>query len=122
MQHVYRAHYQTLMWKSSLISEPPEDADPVKYGWTKRNDKLFPVMLPENISPVPTEILQMIKCACSSMRACSTSRCSCASTQMSCSMFCGCHAGVDCNNVNTRSILSQEEKDELMTDDDLHNI
>ncbi|KAK4328552.1 hypothetical protein Pmani_001029 [Petrolisthes manimaculis] len=29
-----------LMWKSSLLSEPPEDADPVKYGWTKRNDKL----------------------------------------------------------------------------------
>ncbi|KAK3874873.1 hypothetical protein Pcinc_020193 [Petrolisthes cinctipes] len=115
-------YYQTLMWKSSLISEPPEDDDPVKYGCTKRNDKLFPVMLPENISPVPTEILQMIKCACSSMRACSTSRCSCASTQMSCSMFCGCHAEVDCNNVNTQSILSQEEEDELMTDDDLHNI
>lgn len=122
MQHVYRAHYQTLVWKSSLVSEP-EAPDPLKYGWTKRNDKLFPVMLPENKSPVPTEILQMIKCACSSMRACSSSRCSCAGVQMSCSMFCACHAGADCNNVNnTRSTLSHEEEDELLSDCDLHNI
>ena len=32
-QHVYCAHYQTMIWKSALDSGPPEAADPTKYGW-----------------------------------------------------------------------------------------
>lgn len=67
MQHVHRAQYQTPEGKSSFISsEPPEAADPVKYGWTTRNYKLFPVMLAGYILPITAQILQMIKCACSS--------------------------------------------------------
>ena len=53
--HVYHAHYQTLIWKSSF-------ANPVQYRWTETEDKkLLPVALPD-VSPAPAEVLQMIKC------------------------------------------------------------
>ena len=109
-QHVYRAHYQTMVWKSSLSSSPPAAADPVQYGWTKKDNNLFPVMLPDDISPAPVEVLQMIKCGCASSRPCSTGRCSCVLAQISCSMFCNCQAAADCNNDHTRSTSSQDDE------------
>ena len=111
-QHVYRAHYQTMIWKSALSSSPPAQADPVQYGWTKKDSNLFPVMLPDDVSPAPVEVLQMIKCGCASSRPCSTGRCSCVLAQMSCSMFCNCHAAADCNNDHTRNISSQDDEHE----------
>lgn len=102
VEHVYRAHYQTLIWKSSLSDQPPPSADPVHLGWMNTDSYLVPRMLPEDVHLVPTEVLQMIKCGCASRTPCSSGRCSCVVAQMSCSMFCNCHAGPDCNNVNTR--------------------
>ena len=82
-QHVNRAHYQTMIWKSSLSNAPPAAADPVQYAWAKKEDnKLFPVMLPDGVSPAPVEVLQIIKCGCASARLCSTGRCSCVVAQM----------------------------------------
>ncbi|KAG0719010.1 Periostin [Chionoecetes opilio] len=52
-------------------------------------------MLPEDVHLVPIEVLQMIKCGCASSTPCSSGRCSCVVAQMSCSMFCNCHAGPD---------------------------
>jgi hypothetical protein len=108
-QHVYRAHYQTMIWKSALSDSPPTAADPLLYGWTMKDSKLFPVLLPEDVSPAPVEVLQMIKCGCSSARPCSSGRCSCVLAQMSCSMFCTCHARADCNNGHTRCVTVDEE-------------
>ena len=107
--HVRRAHHQTIIWNSSLSSAPPASADPVQFGWAIQEGNLFPVMLPADVSPVPVEVLQMIKCGCSSTRPCATSRCSCFIAQMSCSMFCSCHAGAECNNIHTRNISSQDD-------------
>lgn len=77
-QHVFRVQCQTMIGKSSLSSAPPAAANPVHYGWTKKEaNKLFPVMLPDKDSPVPIDVLQMIKCSCALARPCSTSRCSC---------------------------------------------
>ena len=82
-EHVYCAHFQTMIWKASLSSKLP-GADPVHYGWTKKEDNsLFPVMLLDDVSPAPVEVLQMIKCGCAAAHSCSTARCSCVITQMS---------------------------------------
>ena len=86
-QHVYRAHYQTMIWKSALDSRPPEAADPTKYGWQEEDGKPAPVMLPQNAALAPVEVLQMIKCGCTSTRPCSTARCKCILAQMSCSVL-----------------------------------
>ena len=105
-QHVYRAHYQTMIWKSVLDSGPPEAADLTKYGWQEEDGKLAPVMLPQNAAALaPVEVLQMIKCGCTSTRPCSTARCKCIVAQMSCSVFYKCHAGADCNKEHTKTLV-----------------
>lgn len=109
-QHVYRAHLQTMIWKSALCSAPPPAADPTIYGWTKKEDgQLTPVTLPNHVCPAPANVLQMIKCGCSSSTPCSTARCSCMAAQISCTMFCSCHAEAICNNSHTRAAISSEE-------------
>ena len=67
-------------------------------------------MLPDDVSPVPVEALHMIRCSSASAGPCSTGRCSCVVAQMSFSMFCTCHAGVECSNVHTRTTLSQDDE------------
>ena len=110
--HVYRPHLQAMIWRSALTSTPPAAADPSRHGWVQRNNSLFPVMLPEDVSPVPLDVLQMVKCGCASTYPCSSGRCSCVTAQMSCSMFCACHAGPDCNNKHTRSQPLSDYDDE----------
>jgi hypothetical protein len=112
-QHFFQTHLQTMIWKSALSNSPPTEADPVKYGW-KRNENgmLFPVILPENIDPAPSEVLQMIKCGCASTNPCASGRCSCVVAQMSCSIFCNCHAQLDCNNKHTRIRATEEDDDD----------
>ena len=113
-QQVYRAHYQTIIWKLSLSRAPCSSDDPIHFGWSKLDDQLYSTMLPEDILPVPVEVLQMIKCGCASAAKCSTGRCSCVVAQMSCSMFCNCHAEPECDNIHTqnRPISPQDELDD----------
>ena len=83
-EHVRRAHHQTAIWKGSLSPDPPQ-MDPVQYNWSRGGDNstMSPIMLPANVSPVPVDVVQMIKCGCSSERTCSTGRCGCVVAQMS---------------------------------------
>ena len=114
LEHVYRAHYQTMVWKSADLQQPP-DLNPTPYGWARNsNDTLISVMLPSDVSPAPVEVLQLIKCGCAAARPCSSGRCSCVAAQMSCSMFCKCHAYLVCNNEHTPHIRADvgDEDDE----------
>ena len=95
---------------SALEMEPPA-ADPTNYGWSKEEGRLIPVMLPHNVALVPDEVLQMIKCGCASKHPCSTGKCKCIVAQMSCSIFCNCHAGSDCNNAHTKILSEQDNED-----------
>lgn len=110
VEHVHRAHYQTIIWLSASESDPPA-LDPTNYGWTKADHgvALSPTTLPDGVSPVPVSILQMIKCGCSTVRPCSTGRCGCVAAQMSCSMFCRCRAAQDCCNEQTKAVASNTE-------------
>ena len=91
-QHVYRAHFQAALWRAVLDADP-QVCDHPHHGWS--HDQIsnipLPVRFPPDVSPAPTEVLNMIQCGCSSARPCSTNRCSCSAARLSCSMFCGCH-------------------------------
>ena len=84
-----------------------------KYGWQEEDGKLAPVMLPQNAALAPVEVLQMIKCGCTSTRPCSTARCKCIVAQMSCSVFCKCHVGADCNNEHTKTLVPLENEEDM---------
>ena len=65
VEHVRRAHHKTAIWKGSLSPDPPQ-IDPVQYGWSRGEDNstLSHIMLPANVSPIPVDVVQMIKCGC----------------------------------------------------------
>ena len=65
VEHVRRAHHKTAICKGSLSPDPPQ-IDPVQYGWSRGEDNstLSHIMLPDNVSPVPVDVLRMIKCGC----------------------------------------------------------
>jgi len=60
-QHVYRAHFQTAIWKSALHADLPT-VNPIYYGWyiDEVSGILIPVTLPPAVSPVSTSVLKMI--------------------------------------------------------------
>ena len=97
--HIYRAQLQAAIWRSYTALDPP-DLNPLHYGWRvdPEDDSLMPISLPDDVSAVPLEILQMIKCGCNT---CSTSRCSCFAAQLSCSVFCSCYSTQEYNNQHT---------------------
>ena len=108
--HVHRAHHQTAIWKSSLAPDPSQMCNTA--GDTDDNSTLSLVMLPVDVSPVPVDVLQIIKCGCSTEHPCSSGRCGCVVAQMSCSMFCRCHATPECNNCHTRTTTSVDEDED----------
>ena len=94
-------------------SDPP-DLDPNHYGWHKDEDgtTLSPATLPPGVSVVPINILQMVKCGCSTSQPCYTGRCGCVGAHMSCSMFFNCSAGSVCCNEHTRTIAASLDEDD----------
>lgn len=86
--HVQRAHYQALLWTSALNSDQPE-MNPTDFGWEAgpANQILLPVPLPTGTLAAPQQVLNLLCCNCSSTEACSTRRCSCRKTDLTCSVF-----------------------------------
>ena len=117
-EHVYRAHFQAAVWRSSLDPDPPV-LDPLHYGWScsDGDNMVSPVALPPDVSPAPVEVLKLIKCGCSSSQPCLTSRCSCNSAQLSCSIFCACAGSAECRN--QRTITSIRVHDDSDNEDEI---
>lgn len=113
IQHVRRAHHQVMIWNSAIQAHPP-NLDVIQYGWQEGEDgALSPTTLPNDVPAAPVNILQLIKCGCTSTQPCSTGRCGCVAAQISCSMFCNCNAGSDCCNEQTKAVaMNQDEDDE----------
>ena len=137
-QHVHRAHFQAAIWRSALEPDPPA-LDPTHYGWSMDSSALLhSAPLPVDVLPAPLDVLQLIKCGCSSEQPCSTARCGCFSAHLSCSIFCGCHVDNRCHNkdsvINATTIEQvndnvntlddgnansvDEDLDDTLTDDD----
>ena len=112
-EHMKRSHFQSLIWLSSLAEDPPS-VDPLGFGWKlDSTSKLVPVMLPVGVTPVPEELLKMVKCGCSTLQPCSSRRCSCFSAKLSCSIFCCCKGSDTCCNPasNTANYESDDNDD-----------
>ena len=98
-EHVRRAHLIAAQILSSDEPHPP-NLSPLEYGWTYDElSKCFdPVILPSGVETAPVEVLQLIRCGCSSDKPCQSARCSCYSAHVKYSVFCVCH-GL-CSNKN----------------------
>lgn len=71
-EHVCRAQLQTMAWKSTSSQDPPT-ANSVHFGWNQNKvGNLTPVLLPEDVSTVPVNVLenQMWICFCSTVLLC----------------------------------------------------
>ena len=117
-ENVKRAHIQTAIWKSALQSDPPP-FDPVEFGWERdeRAKCLKPVTLQPDVSVAPSEVLEMIRCGCSTETPCSTAMCGCYTGHLSCTIFCGCHGDAHCQNEHNRRVDDDvAENDDLIED------
>ena len=101
-QNVRRAHIQTAIWKSAALSNPPA-MDPTKFGWERDelSRTLVPRMMPPNTGIAPPEVLQMIRCGCSSETPCYTSHCRCTAAKLPCTVSCACRGEMCCKNERT---------------------
>ena len=101
-ENVKRAHLQTFIWKNALQLDP-QSLEPTDYGWMKEASmkSLRPTTVPADTPLAPSDILKMIRCACSSETPCKSSRCGCNHAKLACTMFCSCQASNACHNDQT---------------------
>ena len=75
--YVKRAH---LITAQILVSDEPHppNLSPVEHGWTyvELSKCFYPVALPSRVEPAPIEVLQLIRCGCSSDKPFQSARCS----------------------------------------------
>ena len=116
-QHILRARFQTLIWKSATDSSPPA-LEPEQFGWERddQSKSLVPVMLPSNVPLAPPEILELIRCGCSSASPCSTARCRCSAAKLPCTIFCNCHSDSHCGNACSKS-ENQSDRNETNSEE-----
>ena len=118
-EHVKRAHLQCAIWRSAMEPTGPT-LDPLQYGWCydSSTKALVAAKVPTGTEVAPPQVLQMIKCGCGKSPLCSY-KCNCASSNLSCTVFCGCLGEGNCQNPATRlKNLTAEEPDDDFTDED----
>ena len=101
VENVKRAHYQAGLWRALKNSDPPR-FDVENFGWKrdKVNKILVPMTIPDTVNLASSTILQLVRCGCATPTPCSSSRCSCWSASLPCTVFCACHDGC-CGNLET---------------------
>lgn len=110
-ENVLRAHIQVAVWKSAREQDPPS-LDPTKYGWSREETTktLTPRTLPPDVALAPPEVLEMLRCGCSSDEPCSSLRCGCHSGKLPCTFFCACRGDPAlCNNPYTKEKAADTE-------------
>ena len=92
-QHVKRANYQAGVWKRALVASPdlPSISD---HGW--RVDDSNVMIMWGLLPPAPPELMAIIRCACAT--GCSTRRCSCLHSSISCTDACQCSSCANPHN------------------------
>ena len=114
LEELYQSHGGTFLSQKLLIEKLSNKMEPdflILSGVAETN-KLEPISLPADVSPAPESILRMIRYGCSSSQPCSTTRCSCSTAHISCSVSCACHGDNGCRNPKTISVRA-EENDEF---------
>ena len=62
-----------------------------------------------NNAVAPPELMEVIACSCCSVLPCSHNSCSCRCARLSCTTFCKCSAGDECNNLYTAKSTDDED-------------
>ena len=110
-ENVKRSHLQAMLLYATIKTDPLA-VDPTLTGWRRDElNKVFvPVGLPDSIAAAPDEVLNLVKCGCSTSSPCKTKRCSCASVRVACSLMCRSRGDADiCRNEVTKG---QSEEDD----------
>ena len=98
-ENVLRAHVQVAVWKSATQPDPLS-FDPTEYGWSRDESTktLTPKTLPQDVALAPPEVLELLRCGCSTNDPCSSQRCGCQIGHLPCTFFCACHGELSCCN------------------------
>ncbi|KAG0726825.1 hypothetical protein GWK47_035813 [Chionoecetes opilio] len=72
----------------------------MEHGWEAddTNKCLIPRNMEDGVSYAPEHILKLVRCGCTSERACRGGKCGCMGRQLPCTMFCTCGCGTACSN------------------------
>ena len=117
-QNVRRAHYQVCIWNAALEKDPP-DLPQTDFGWEKdeATKSLLLVTVVEGVALAPPDVLKLTRCGCATDQPCANARCTCATAQLSCTIFCEFRGIKECCNKWTKAVSTAEED----TDSDMDN-
>ena len=95
----------------------PSFFDASDYGWSRDESTktLTAKILPPDVDLAPPEVLELLRCGCSTNEPCSTQRCGCHTGNLPCTFFCACHAESHCQNPYNKDIESgaDDENEEV---------
>ena len=101
-KNLKRAHIQAAIWRNLLQTYPPV-INPLDFGWVK--DLTSPWLVPSTVllgvNLIADEVLEIIRCSCSSQQTYKSQRCTCIKSCLSCSTFCEYQGGLTCCNPST---------------------
>lgn len=104
--HIKRAHHQASIWMQSTTAKPKTDS-PVNNGWYIAEDGDLKPLLSRK-EAVPKICVDILTCKC---KVCATSRCTCRSNHLKCTMACGCTQSHSCQNPLNNDSDSDTEYD-----------
>jgi len=95
VQHMQRAHYQTLVWQQS-VERLQTLPNPLSCGWCELENTWKDLLTRQPIQPGQLEV-KTCRCKESRLR-CSTRSCSCVNSKFCCTDACGCSRNSWCQN------------------------
>ena len=118
-QNVLQAHDQISVWRSALLPQPPS-FDSSDYGWTleETNKTLTPRKLPSDVAVAPPEVLELLRCGCSTNKPCSSQRCGCNNGHLPCTFFCACRGEANCRNPFNKHAREADEENDIPSETD----
>ena len=93
--------------------------NPDDYGWSgdEQVKTLTPITVSAEVALAPAEVLEVVRCNCSTVHPCSSTRCGCVKARLSCTPFCLCKGELLCFNEHTKpSCSDNEETDDQESD------
>ena len=101
-ENVLRLHLAAATMKNTLSPDPPALVA-TEHGWylAEGSQMLLPRIIPADTPVAPSALMKLIKCSCSSDRACATKRCSYRMHSLCCTFLCNCRVADLCNNYFT---------------------
>ena len=101
-QNLKRAHIQAAIWRTLFQTYPPV-INPLDFGWVKEltSPWLVPSTVLLGVKLTVDEVLEIIRCSCSSQQTYKSQRCTCIKSCLSCSTFCEYQGGITCCDPST---------------------